>query len=171
MQLAVFNFADFFCSLGHQYPYNGCQYISEFPSDMAPPNLDSPSKTKMVFICGSALRGQPDHEGMRSSTFIRQTKTKPIYRMHSAENGWHPAIYLVAANGIAIPGEVYEMTLINFERLCANEPPHMYPAEVLLEEGSAIAFFYPQELVEKYNWLDISDYGGWASYKAAVAQS
>lgn len=136
------------------------------------PHSDSHSKTKMVFICGSALRGQPDHAGMQSSTFICETKTKPIYRMHSAAEGWHPAIYGVAENGVAIPGEVYEMPLVDFERLCANEPPHMYPAEILLEQGKgAIAFFYPQELVEKYNWLDISDYGGWAAYKAAVNQS
>lgn len=139
---------------------------------MVYPNLDSHSPTKLVFICGSALRGQPDHAGMQSSTFICETKTQPIYRIHSAAEGWHPAIFLAVENGVAIPGEVYEMPLVDFERLCASEPPHMYPAEVLLEEGKeAIAFFYPQELVEKYNWLDISDYGGWAAYKATVKQS
>ncbi|MBM0741586.1 gamma-glutamylcyclotransferase [Phormidium sp. CLA17] len=139
---------------------------------MAHPNPDSYSETKKIFICGSALQGQPDHSGMQASTFICETKTKPIYRMHSAADGWHPAIYRVTENGVAIPGEVYEMTLVDFERLCASEPPHMYPAEVLLEDGeAAIAFFYPQDLVEKYNWLDISDYGGWAAYKAAVNQS
>lgn len=138
---------------------------------MAHPNPDS-LETKMVFICGSALRGQPDHAGMQSSTFICETKTQPIYRMHSVENGWHPALYLAAENGVAIWGEVYEMTLADFEHLCANEPPHMTPAEVLLEQGkTAIAFFYPQELVKKYNWLDISDYGNWAAYKAAIAPS
>ncbi len=138
---------------------------------MAHLNPNSQPDTKLVFICGSALRGQPDHAGMQSSTFICEAKTKPIYRIHSAENGWHPAIYEAAEHGFAIPGEVYEMTLVDFERLCASEPPHMYPAEVRLEDGSgAIAFFYPQELVEKYKWLDISDYGGWAAYKAAVNQ-
>ena len=29
---------------------------------------------------------------------------------------------------------------------------------------------YPQELVEKYNWLDISDLGGWAAYKQTELQ-
>jgi gamma-glutamylcyclotransferase (GGCT)/AIG2-like uncharacterized protein YtfP len=105
---------------------------------------------------------------MQSSKLIGEVKTKPLYRMHSAADGWHPAIYPVPEGGIAIPGEVYEMTLADFDRLCAVEPPHLYPAEILLETGeSAIAFFYPQELVEHYNWLDISDYGSWAAYKAA----
>jgi len=48
-----------------------------------------------VFICGSALRGQPDHQNLQSAVFVRPTKTQPLYRLHSAENGWHPAIYQV----------------------------------------------------------------------------
>ncbi|NJO81069.1 MAG: gamma-glutamylcyclotransferase [Cyanobacteria bacterium RM1_2_2] len=126
----------------------------------------SSSGTRMVFICGSALRGQPDHLNLQSAQFVKETKTRPLYRLHAAENGWHPAIYQVETGGISIPGEIYEMTIEQFDHLAANEPPHMYPTEVLLEDGdSATAFFYPQELIEKHNWPDISSYGGWAAYK------
>lgn len=125
---------------------------------------------KQIFICGSALRGQPDHKNLQESLFIREAKTKPLYRLHSAHEGWHPAIYKVETGGISIPGEIYEMTPEQYEYLLANEPPHMYPAEVVLENGeSATAMLYPQELVEKYNWQDISHYGGWATYKADMA--
>jgi gamma-glutamylaminecyclotransferase len=125
--------------------------------------------TRKVFICGSALRGQPDHQNLQSAQFIKETKTQPLYRLHAAENGWHPAIYQVETGGISIPGEIYEMTTEQFDYLAANEPPHMYPTEVLLEDGdSATAFFYPQELIEKYSWPDISGYGGWAAYKQAA---
>ncbi|QYO64314.1 gamma-glutamylcyclotransferase [Leptolyngbya sp. 7M] len=128
------------------------------------------SGTRQGFICGSALRGQPDHQNLQSAKFIKETKTQPLYRLHAAENGWHPAIYQVGEGGISIPGEIYEMTVDQFEYLAANEPPHMYPTEVLLEDGdTATAFFYPQELIEKYNWPDISSYGGWAAYKRATA--
>jgi gamma-glutamylaminecyclotransferase len=126
--------------------------------------------TKRVFICGSALRGQPDHQNLQSAEFIRPAKTRPIYRLHAAENGWHPAIYEVSEGGISIPGEVYELTQEQYEYLLANEPPHMYPGDVVLEDGEVLtAMLYPRELVEQYSWLDISDYGGWAAYKAAVA--
>lgn len=129
----------------------------------------SSSGTRKVFICGSALRGQPDHQNLQSAQFIKETKTQSLYRLHAAENGWHPAIYQVETGGIAIPGEIYEMTTEQFDYLAANEPPHMYPTEVLLEDGdSATAFFYPQELIEKHNWPDISSYGGWAAYKQAA---
>lgn len=122
-----------------------------------------------VFICGSALRGQPDHENLQAATFIKETKTQPLYRLHSAQNGWHPAIYSVERGGISIPGEVYEMTTEQFEYLAANEPPHMYPSDVLLEgDEVATAFLYPRELVEKYRWPDVSQYGGWVAYKKAV---
>lgn len=125
--------------------------------------------TRSVFICGSALRGQPDHENLQSARFVKEIKTAPLYRLHAAENGWHPAIYQVTTDGIAIPGEIYEMTTDQFDYLSSGEPPHMYPAEVTLEDGGkATAFLYPQELVEQYNWPDISSYGGWAAYKQAV---
>ena len=127
-------------------------------------------ESKRVFICGSALRGQPDHGNLGEAKFIKEAKTRPIYRLHAAENGWHPAIYQVENGGISIPGEVYELTIEQFENLASGEPPHMYPADVILADGEVLtAFLYPQELVEKYNWVDISDYGGWAAYKASVA--
>lgn len=128
--------------------------------------------TKRVFICGSALRGQPDHANLGNAKFLQATHTRPLYRLHAAHDGWHPAIYQVAEGGISIPGEVYELTLEQFTYLAANEPPNMYPADVVLENGeTATAFLYPRELVEQYNWLDVSDYGGWIAYKANAAQS
>lgn len=127
---------------------------------------------KRVFICGSALRGQPDHDNLQNATFIKATQTRPLYRLHAAGDGWHPAIYQVETGGISIPGEVYELTLEQFEYLSSNEPPHMYPAEVILEDGeTATAFLYPHELIQQYNWPDISQHGGWAAYKQAVAAS
>lgn len=125
------------------------------------------TNTKRIFICGSALRGQPDHKNLQSAQFIKAAATQPRYRLHAAADGWHPAIYEVATGGISIPGEVYEITLEQFENLAATEPPHMYPADVILQDGEVLtAFLYPQELVEKYNWPDISHWGGWAAYKA-----
>jgi gamma-glutamylaminecyclotransferase len=125
--------------------------------------------TRRVFICGSALRGQPDHGNLQNAKFIRPAQTQPRYRLHAAGDGWHPAIYEVETAGISIPGEVYEMTLDEFDYLAGNEPPHMYPADVYLEDGEVLtAFLYPQELIEKFNWKDISDLGGWAAYKKSL---
>ena len=125
---------------------------------------------KRVFICGSALRGQPDHQNLQSAKFIQETATKPIYRLHSAGDGWHPAIYQVSENGISIPGEIYELTDTQFDYLASNEPPNMYPTEVQLKDGqTATAFLYPKALIDQHSWPDISHFGGWAAYKQSVS--
>jgi hypothetical protein len=124
------------------------------------------------FICGSALRGQPDHENLLSAKFMGSVRTQANYRLHAAADGWHPAIYEVIENGISIPGEIYELTPEQYEHLLSTEPPNMYPAQVKLENGEQLtAMLYPRELVEKYNWPDISSYGGWAAYKASAKVS
>ena len=126
---------------------------------------------RRVFIFGSALRGQPDHQNLKSAVLLREAKTKPLSRIHSVENGWHPGIYQVNEGGVSIPGEVYEMTAEQFDYLNSNEPPHMYPTDVILADDEVVtAFFYPQALVEKYGWLDISELGGWVAYKPAIDQ-
>jgi putative urate catabolism protein len=124
--------------------------------------------TKRVFICGSALKGQPDHQNLQSAEFVRSAKTAPLYRLHAAANGWHPAIYQTDTNGISIPGELYDLRVEQYEYLISTEPPHMYPAEIRLENGeTAIAILYPKILIDEFGWPDISDYGGWVNYKAS----
>lgn len=126
--------------------------------------------SKRVFICGSALQGQPDHRNLQSALFIKAANTRPQYRLHAAADGWHPAIYQIEQGGMSIPGEVYELSLEQYEHLLSTEPPNMYPGDVVLEDGEVLtAMLYPRDLVEKYNWPDISKYGGWAAYKQALA--
>ncbi len=128
------------------------------------------TSTKRIFICGSALRGQPDHGNLGNAVFIRSAATQPRYRLHAAGDAWHPAIYETETNGIAIPGEIYELTQADFDYLKDNEPPNMYPCDVTLEDGSiAIAFLYPKALIDEYQWQDISHFGGWAAFKAGAS--
>jgi len=122
------------------------------------------------FICGSALRGQPDHQNLQAAVFIKEAQTQPRYRLHSVKNGWHPGIYEVSENGISIPGEVYELTQEQFDYLLATEPPDMYEAKVVLSDGESLsAMLYPQELIEANHYEDISHLGGWAAYKRLAA--
>lgn len=122
-----------------------------------------------VFICGSALRGQPDNQNLQEAEFLAAAQTAPIYRLHSVKDGWHPGIHEIGAGGISIPGELYAMTAAQYAYLKENEPPHMYPHEIQLVDGNrAIAFLYPKALIDEHSWPDISDYGGWAAYKAAT---
>ncbi|MBD2424608.1 gamma-glutamylcyclotransferase [Phormidium sp. FACHB-1136] len=131
--------------------------------------MTQPSDTITVFICGSALRGQPDNQNLQDATFGGEAQTAPIYRLHSVKDGWHPGIYEVGEGGISIPGELYAMTPEQYTYLKDNEPPHMYPEQVkLVGGGTATAFLYPKALIDEHGWPDISEYGGWAAYKAAT---
>ncbi len=120
------------------------------------------------FICGSALRGQPDHGNLGGATFVREATTKPIYRLHSVRDQ-HPGIYEVAEGGVAIAGEIYEMSEEQHAALLASEPPDLYEAPIQLEDGTSVAaMVYPRELIEQRGFKDISHFGGWAAYKASA---
>ena len=120
------------------------------------------------FICGSALRGQPDHGNLGGARFVREAKTKPRYRLHSVD-GKHPGIYEVPSGGVAIAGEVYEMTDEQHAQLLAGEPPNLYEALVELDDGTQVsAMIYPRRLIEERGYEDISHFGGWAAYKSAA---
>ena len=121
----------------------------------------------LFFICGSVLRGQPDHDNIGSARFVREAKTKPIYRLHSVRDQ-HPGIYEVGEGGVAIAGEVYDLTPEEHAHLLSTEPPDLYEAPIQLEDGStANAMIYPRALIEERGYPDISSYGGWAAYKAS----
>lgn len=118
----------------------------------------------LVFICGSALRGQPTHHTVADSVFVKAVTTKPNYRLHSVEDK-HPGIYEVVEGGISIPGELYAMTPQKYQTLLDSEPPHLYPKAIPLEDGTeAIAMLYPQEVIIERQYPDVSHFGGWTAY-------
>jgi gamma-glutamylaminecyclotransferase len=121
----------------------------------------------LFFICGSALRGQPDHGNLHGAAFVREAQTKAMYRLHSVVDQ-HPGIYEVPSGGVAIKGEVYEMSDEQHANLIATEPPDLYEAPVELDDGSRVsAMIYPRDLIEARGYPDISHFGGWAAFKAA----
>lgn len=123
----------------------------------------------LFFICGSALRGQPDHTNLGSATFVREALTAPIYRLHSVEDQ-HPGIYEVPNGGVAIKGELYELSDEQHAHLIATEPPNLYEAPIEMDDGTRVsAMIYPRDLIEARGYADISHFGGWAAFKAARA--
>ena len=123
------------------------------------------------FICGSALRGQPDHGNLGEAAFLGEATTAPKYRLHSVADQ-HPGIYEVESGGIAIAGELYEFTDEQHTHLLASEPPNLYEAPIELADGTtANAMIYPRELIEEKGYRDISEHGGCAAFKAANARN
>lgn len=122
------------------------------------------NSTVRFFICGSALRGQPDHGVLDGVTFLGEAFTAPSYRMHSV-NDVHPAVYAVERDGVSIAGELYELTPAQRLTLLAQEPPGLYEDRVVLEDGSAArAMLFPHDVVVARGYPDISAHRGWAAY-------
>ena len=119
------------------------------------------------FICGSALRGQPDNKNLGDATFAGEAKTASRYRLHSVRDE-HPGIYEVPSGGISIAGELYDFTPEQHAHLLSTEPPDLYEGEIVLDDGStANAMIYPQKLIEERGYEDVSQYGGWTAFKAS----
>ena len=121
-----------------------------------------------MFICGSALTGQPDNGNLAGATLCGPVKTAARYRMHAVGNGRHPGIYATSSGGVSIAGELYSLTPEQYAHLESTEPPGLYAASIELDDGRSVtAFLYPQADVEANGWPDVSEYGGWAAYKSA----
>lgn len=119
------------------------------------------------FICGSALRGQPDHGNLGEARFIASARTAPRYRLHSVR-GEHPGVYEVEIGGVSIAGELYEFTPEQHRHLLETEPPDLYEDDVKLDDGStARAMLYPRALIAERGYEDVSHFGGWSAFKAS----
>lgn len=120
------------------------------------------------FICGSALRGQPDHKNLGDALFLGEARTASRYRLHSVRDE-HPGIYEVLEDGVSITGELYEFTPEQYAHLLSTEPLDLYEGPIQLEDGSTVrAMIYPRDLIETREYEDISHHGGWAAFKAAT---
>lgn len=123
----------------------------------------------LVFVCGSARRGEPDYHVVADATFIAEIWTVAKYRMHTVGDR-HPGIYETLERGVALAGELYDLSEAQWESFLLQEPPGLYPALVELENGChATAMLFPRERLSVDN-EDISQYGGWKTYKQSLAQ-
>lgn len=107
------------------------------------------SSTIRFFICGSALRGQPDHGVLGGVRFLEEVRTAPRYRMHSV-NDAHPAVYPGGTRRrVSLRGELYELTAAQHEALLSQEPPGLYEGDIILQDGSkARAMLFPGPLLK-----------------------
>jgi hypothetical protein len=71
--------------------------------------------------------------------------------------------------GVSVAGELYRVPDDVLRRVEAGEPPGLYRGPVRLEDGQVVqGILYPRALAEGVH-PDISAYGGWRAYVAALA--
>ncbi len=116
-----------------------------------------------LFVNGTLMRGLTLTRNLEGAEFLGEVSTAPRYRLFSIGDV-HPGMFEVGENGISVAGELYRVSEDVWRRVEAGEPPNLYRAEVLLDDGRTVyGILYPRELAEGYH-RDISDYGDWRTY-------
>ncbi len=124
------------------------------------------------FICGSALRGQPDHGNLGGARSCARRRPKPIYRLHSVDDQ-HPGIYEVRRRR-----RRDRRRGLRDDRRAARAPARDRTAEPLRSAGPARRRQQRQrdDLSARRSSTsaaiaDISHHGGWAAYKASRSRA
>lgn len=121
--------------------------------------------TKRLFVNGTLMRGLALHHNLDGATFIGEFRTAPHYRLYSIDDV-HPGMFEVESCGVAVAGEIYEMSEQVWAQVEAEEPPHLYCGPVTLDTGEVVdGILYPRDLAERHH-KDISEFGGWRAYIA-----
>jgi gamma-glutamylcyclotransferase (GGCT)/AIG2-like uncharacterized protein YtfP len=120
-----------------------------------------------LFVNGTLMRGLALHANLDGAEFLGEARTAPRYRVYSIDDV-HPGMFEVESGGISVPGEIYRLPDEVWARVEAGEPPNLYKGPVTLSDGRVIdGILYPRELAEGIH-RDISEYGGWREYLAAL---
>jgi gamma-glutamylcyclotransferase (GGCT)/AIG2-like uncharacterized protein YtfP len=123
--------------------------------------------TTDLFVNGTLMRGLALHANLAGAEFLEACETAPRYRLYSIDD-IHPGMFEVDMGGIAVPGELYRVPDEILARVQAGEPPGLHRGPVQLSDGRAVqGILYPRHLAEGLH-RDISSFGGWRSYIAAV---
>ena len=122
-----------------------------------------------LFVNGTLMRGLKLHANLDGAEFLGEFRTVPRYRIYSI-NDIHPGMFKLDEGedgGVAVPGEMYNMSDEIWAAVEAGEPPHLYKGPIDLEDGRTVdGILFPREIAEDpaNGYLDISDYGGWREY-------
>ncbi|MFN9481016.1 MAG: allophanate hydrolase [Betaproteobacteria bacterium] len=124
----------------------------------------------LVAVVGAHLTGMPLNAQLteRGAVCVARTTTAPRYRLHALADTVPPKPGLQRVeSGAAIEVEVWEMPLAHFGSFVAAVPPPLAIGSLELADGSWVKGFVcePQALVAA---PDISHYGGWRAYMAAL---
>ncbi len=123
-------------------------------------------KTLNLAVNGGLMRGFKDNQNLLNvnATFIREAKTKPVYRFFSI-NDVHPAMMRVKEGGKAIAVEIWAVPLAGIGIVLLQEPPGLCIGKVLLADGEEVLGVLG-ELICCEQGTEITQYGGWRNYLA-----
>ncbi|MCW3041368.1 MAG: allophanate hydrolase [Solirubrobacterales bacterium] len=125
-----------------------------------------------LFVVGAHRAGQPLHHELaeRGARYVDTVRTLPSYRLHRlATTPPKPGLVRVsAAEGTAVEGERWRLPVAALATFLAALPSPMALGSVALEDGASCVGFLCEPLAAA-GTEDVSAFGSWPAYLAAVA--
>jgi hypothetical protein len=121
----------------------------------------------LMFLNGTAMAGQKDHDAHRGSTFLGPARTASLYRFFVVRDEF-PGLYPVASGGRCIDGELYEIPSETLRgNLLPAEPVELELGQIQLVDGETVhaMLLMPSRLRPEEKLVDISELGGFRSYQ------
>jgi gamma-glutamylcyclotransferase (GGCT)/AIG2-like uncharacterized protein YtfP len=119
-----------------------------------------------MFLNGTAMTGGADHHLVGAASLVATTTTAAKYVFHSVDDRY-PALEYVGEGGVAVHGEVYDMSYEQLrDVLLPGEPDCLELGVVELIDGSgSLAMVLRREYTQDAPLVDISGIGSWRDYR------
>lgn len=130
-------------------------------------NERTPVDTVRMFVNGQAMSGGSLSDALDGARFLGPASTAPKYRFYSVRDEF-PGLHPVAAAGVAVPGEVYEVPYAMLRaKLLPREPAELELGVIELADGSgSLSMRMRADALGRPGVTDISDACGWLAYLA-----
>lgn len=119
-----------------------------------------------VFVYGTLMRGQRNHDFIEDSEFLYEKKTKPLYSLYSL--GAYPA--MAGGGEISVSGEVFLLTKKDLKRIdCLEGHPKYYERkQIELEDGEIVdTYLMPEKKIHQHDGILIRP-GNWKKFNEVV---
>ncbi|MBD2109061.1 glutamyl-tRNA amidotransferase [Nodosilinea sp. FACHB-13] len=121
-------------------------------------------------VNGTLMRGLALNPNLLNAgaKFLYEAATTPHYRLWSIDDV-HPAMVRVSQGGIAVALEVWQVPTDGLVQVLLQEPPGLSIGKVPLSTGETVLGVLGEPVLCE-GQREISAYGGWRSYCAALEQ-
>jgi gamma-glutamylcyclotransferase (GGCT)/AIG2-like uncharacterized protein YtfP len=126
--------------------------------------------TVPLFVNGEGMNGGKVHYSIDGHPFLGAARTAPRYRFFSVRDEF-PGLWPVAEGGASIEGELYEVPLdVIRDSFMPAEPPELELGVLELDDGtsSLVVLMRPDVVGSGAGLTDITEHGGWRSYRATL---
>jgi hypothetical protein len=122
-------------------------------------------------VNGTLMRGLELNTNLLrlGATFDREALTAPCYRLWSIADR-HPAMQRVATGGGAIALEIWLVPSVGLASLLLGEPDGLAIGRIKLADGTTVLGVLGEAILCD-GQREITAFGGWRAYQAALAQT